>query len=110
MVGANLPDVDGIIYFYGSNVDALAFRRGWTHGILAMAVLPVVLAAIMLAFDRFVRRRIRTKKHPAREPARWRPLLILSAITVLSHPLLSRPRAMAHPEALATSEAKGIAE
>ena len=88
MVGANLPDVDGIIYFYGDNVDALAFRRGWTHGILAMAVLPVVLAAIMLAFDRFVRRKLRTRRHPTREPARWKPLLILAAITVLSHPLL----------------------
>ncbi len=84
LVGANLPDVDSLVYFWGDGVDALAFRRGWTHGILAMAVLPVVLAGIMLAFDRFVRRRLR----PSRAPAQWRPLLILSAVTVLSHPLL----------------------
>ncbi len=84
MIGANLPDVDGIVYLVGDNVDALAFRRGWTHGILAMAVLPFVLAGAMLAFDRFVRRRIR----PAKDPAAWKPLLILSSITVLSHPLL----------------------
>ena len=49
-----------------------------------MAVLPVVLAGVMLAFDRFVRRRLR----PEKPPALWKPLLILSAITVLSHPLL----------------------
>jgi inner membrane protein len=85
MVGANLPDVDGLIYVFGNGgVDALAFRRGWTHGILAMAVLPFLLAGLMLAFDRFVRRRLR----PERPPALWKPLLILSAITVLSHPLL----------------------
>jgi inner membrane protein len=85
LVGANLPDVDGLIYVFGDGgVDALAFRRGWTHGILAMAVLPFVLAGVMLAFDRFVRRRLR----PRKPPAHWKPLLILSAITVLSHPLL----------------------
>jgi len=84
LVGANLPDVDGLVYFFGDNVDALAFRRGWTHGILAMAVLPFVLAGAMLAFDRFVRRRLR----PQKAPALWRPLLLLSALTVLSHPLL----------------------
>ena len=84
LIAANLPDVDGVIYFYGNTADALAFRRGWTHGILAMAVLPFVLAGAMLAFDRFVRRRIR----PEKPPALWRPLLLLSAIGVLSHPLL----------------------
>jgi hypothetical protein len=34
--------------------------------------------------------------------------IILGA--VLLHPWLSRPRALAHPETLATSEAKGVAE
>ena len=85
IIGANLPDVDGLLYVFGEGgVDSLAFRRGWTHGILAMAVWPFVLAGIMLAFDRFVRRGLR----PGKPPALWKPLLILSAITVLSHPLL----------------------
>ena len=85
MVGANLPDVDGFIYVFGNGgVDALAFRRGWTHGILAMAVWPFVLTGLMLAFDRFVRRRLR----PDEPPALFEPLLILSALTVVSHPLL----------------------
>ncbi len=89
MVGANLPDVDGLVYVFGEGgVDALAFRRGWTHGILAMAVLPVVLAGIMLAFDRLVRRRKRSRPGAERTPARWRTLLLLSALGVLSHPLL----------------------
>ncbi len=84
MIGANLPDVDAFVYVFGDGVDALAFRRGWTHGILAMAVLPVVLAGAMLAFDRLVRRGLR----PGRPAARWGPLLLLSALGVLSHPLL----------------------
>ena len=84
MIGANLPDVDAFVYVFGDGVDGLAFRRGWTHGILAVAVLPVVLAGAMLAFDRLVRRRLR----PERPAARWGPLLVLSALGVLSHPLL----------------------
>lgn len=84
MIGANLPDVDAFAYVFASDLDALSFRRGWTHGILAMAVLPAVLAGAMLAFDRLVRRRLR----PERPAARWGPLLALSALGVLSHPLL----------------------
>ncbi len=89
LIAANLPDVDGLVYVFGDDgVDALAFRRGWTHGILAMAVLPLVLAGVMLAFDRFVRRGLFGRPGRERAPARWRPLLLLSAVGVLSHPLL----------------------
>ena len=84
MVGANLPDVDALAYVFGDGVDALAFRRGWTHGILAMAVLPVVLTGSMLAFDRLVRLR----RRPDAEPARWRSLMLLAALGILSHPVL----------------------
>jgi inner membrane protein len=83
-IGANLPDVDALAYFVGDDASALAFRRGWTHGILAMAVLPAALAGAMLAWDRLVRRR----RRPEAEPARFRPLLALAALSVFSHPLL----------------------
>ena len=33
-----------------------------------------------------------------------------STVSVLLQPLLSRPRVLSHPENLATSEAKGVAE
>ena len=84
LVGANLPDVDAWTYAFSDGPTALAFRRGWTHGVLAMAVLPVVLAGAMLAWDRLVRRR----RRPEAPPARWGPLLLLSFVSVLSHPLL----------------------
>lgn len=81
VIGANLPDVDGFIYLFGSPTDALAFRRGWTHGIVAMAVWPLMLAAAMLAWDRIARR-------PGASPAVPRTLLIVAAAAVWSHPLL----------------------
>jgi inner membrane protein len=84
LIGANIPDVDGILYWLNRPVEALGFRRGWTHGILAMAVWPFVLTAIMLAWDRWARRR----GHPERAPALPRALLLLSLVSVLTHPLL----------------------
>jgi len=83
LIGANLPDLDVLSYAWGP-VTALGFRRGWTHGILAMAVLPFVLAGLVLAWDRAVRRR----RHPAAEPARFGGLLLLAVLGVWSHPLL----------------------
>lgn len=77
MIAANLPDVDGLSMAWGRTA-ALEFRRGWTHGILAMAVWPFVLAGALVAFDRLVSRR----------GARFWPLAGLAAIGVLSHPLL----------------------
>jgi inner membrane protein len=84
LIGANLPDLDGLTYVFGTPVEALAFRRGWTHGVLAMAVLPAALAAAMSGWDRFVRRR----RQPQAEPARFRALWALAFLSVLSHPLL----------------------
>jgi inner membrane protein len=84
LVGANLPDVDAWTYAFSDGPTALAFRRGWTHGVLAMAVLPVALAGAMVAWDRMVRRR----RRPDAPPARWGPLLLLAFVSVLSHPLL----------------------
>jgi len=84
LIGANIPDVDGILYWLNRPVDALAFRRGWTHGVLAMAVWPFVVTGLMLAWDRWVRRR----GHPERAPAVPGALLLLSLVSVLTHPLL----------------------
>jgi inner membrane protein len=83
LVGANLPDVDAAAYHWG-RVAGLGFRRGWTHGVLAMAVWPFILAGAMLAWDRWVRRRRKPGAVPA--DARW--LVGLAAIAVMSHPLL----------------------
>jgi inner membrane protein len=80
VIGANLPDVDVLAYFWGADT-ALGFRRGWTHGVLALALWPFILTGIMMAWDRFFRRQ-------GSEPARPAALLLLSTIAVLTHPFL----------------------
>jgi inner membrane protein len=86
VIGANLPDVDVLVYvFAGGGTHALAFRRGWTHGVLAMIVLPVLLAGIMTWVGHmFDARRGRARAGP---PISASQLLLLSAISIWTHPL-----------------------
>ena len=51
---ANAPDVDAVTMFITRDL-SLGFRPGWTHGVLAMAVLPLVLTAALLLLDRWWR-------------------------------------------------------
>ena len=64
-MGVNAPDVDVFVSF-GPEFEQLAFRRGWTHGVLALALWPFVLTGILLAWDRFVRLRRKPDAAPAR--------------------------------------------
>lgn len=84
LVGANLPDVDAVTYVFADAPTSFEFRRGWTHGALAMAVLPLALAGAMTAWDRLMRRR----RHPEKAAASFPALLFLGFVSVLSHPLL----------------------
>src|SRR4051812_24298966 len=79
MLGANLPDIDVMGLFFGEN---LAWRRGWTHGPLALAVLPAVLASALVGFDRWQSRR--GKRPENRRPVAFTPLLLLSYIGALT--------------------------
>lgn len=80
VIGANLPDVDILGLLVGQN---LGFRRGITHGILALAIWPFVLTGLLLAWDRYRRR------HDAqRPPPLAGQLLLVSAVALISHPLL----------------------
>jgi inner membrane protein len=82
MIGANFPDIDVVAVPLGMSFE---WRRGVTHGVLALVVLPVLLTALMLAWDRLVRRR---RRGAAWTPADPRALLLLSALSILSHPVL----------------------
>jgi len=81
MIGANFPDIDVIAVPLGMGIE---WRRGTTHGFLALAVLPFVLAGIMLLWDR----RVRLRRNPGATPADARQLLLLSAIAIATHPTL----------------------
>jgi inner membrane protein len=77
MIASNLPDIDVLVFATGT--PAVAFRRGWTHGILADALLPPLLAGVML----FVASRRRaTSRAPSMRPMQ---VLLLSYIGVILH-------------------------
>ena len=83
MIGANFPDIDIFSAALGPG-STIEYRRGITHGLLALAVLPFVLAALMLLWNRVtVSRRVDSdgKVVP-------RQILLLSAISIWTHPTL----------------------
>ena len=77
MIAANLPDVDVIAVPLGHS---LGFRRGITHGVPALVVLPVLLTLVMLGWYRW-----RGRGGESPKPGF---LLLLSAAGVATHPFL----------------------
>ena len=77
VIAANIPDIDALATILGT--ESLAFRRGVTHGPMAMLLLPPLLVALVLAWNRW---------RPADETVRPRQLLLLAYLGTLSHPAL----------------------
>lgn len=79
ILAANLPDIDSFIApLFGAA--PITEHRGFSHGIGGLLLLPLVVSAIILAWDRW---------RPFNgQPVRPRALLLLAAIGTLSHPLL----------------------
>lgn len=84
ILAANLPDIDATCLIYG--MEHLAMRRGLTHGPLAMLILPLLLWAAMLAFDRW--QTARGKRPEKRLPIQKGWLLFFAYLGCLSHPVL----------------------
>lgn len=82
LIGANLPDIDALATLWGSDA-ALYFRRGWSHGVLALWLLPLLLAAGVWLWHRW--RGQRNKDAP---PLQMGAIVALSFLAVWSHPLL----------------------
>jgi inner membrane protein len=82
VIGANLPDVDVLSYFAGGDF-ALGFRRGWTHGVLALVVLPALLALVFLLWER-----LRRDRGGANRPLAVGWLFGLCYLATLTHPVL----------------------
>jgi inner membrane protein len=78
MLAANLPDVDAITVFTGG---ATGFRRGITHGLPALVLLPLLLAGLVLLWDRW-----RTAEGRPRARAGW--IVALAWLGALTHPVL----------------------
>lgn len=80
VLGAVAPDIDALMLF-GSDFASMAHRRGITHGIAAVAVLPLAIVALLLGWDAALRRR----RQPHLAPARALPLYGLAAAAVALH-------------------------
>ena len=83
IVAANLADLDALGLLFGEN---LAWRRGWTHGPVAMLVLPPLLVAGMVLLDRWQARR--GTRPAGRLPIHIGWLTALAYLGFASHPLL----------------------
>jgi inner membrane protein len=79
MIAANLPDIDVLVFL--TDTPSVEFRRGWTHGIAAQLVLPVVLTGLLVAWDRLRGRR----DNGAGAPLHVGWLLALCYLGILSH-------------------------
>ncbi|MDA1095590.1 MAG: metal-dependent hydrolase [Acidobacteria bacterium] len=77
MIAANLPDLDVLVF--ATDMPSVAFRRGWTHGVLAQLLLPLLLALVMMAVGRWRRG---DRGAPG---ADGRALVLLAYVGVLSH-------------------------
>ena len=82
LLAANAPDIDALTMLISRDV-SLGARRGWTHGILAMVLLPILLAGLVWLVSRLL-----TSRQPTRDPVRFGPILALATLGVLTHPLL----------------------
>lgn len=78
IVGANLPDIDAIATFGGSDF-SLWFRRGWSHGVPALVLLPALLTGLLIWLAR------RSQRN---EPIRPGVLLALAYFATWTHPTL----------------------
>lgn len=79
VIGANLPDVDLAWSSFRNPLTYFQGHRGFTHSLAGLLVLTLLLWAVLLAIDRMVAGRVQG------EGARPGPLLIASALGVLSH-------------------------
>lgn len=85
IIGANVPDIDAACFFWLDGTEHLGFRRGITHGPIAMALLPLLLAGALWGYDRWQTQR--GKRPEGRLPVSFKWLFLLSLIGCLSHPL-----------------------
>ncbi len=82
ILAANAPDIDAVTMFVSRDL-SLGFRRGWTHGVLSLMILPLLLAGLVLLADRAI---AHARQRPAR--ARAGPLIALGYLGILTHPAL----------------------
>ena len=81
ILGANFPDLD--IVFGFNKLAYLEHHRGFTHAIAVIPLLSLLLAGLVYAGSRWWQWR-----HPTHQVAKFWPLVVLSLISMCTHPLL----------------------
>jgi inner membrane protein len=76
MIAANIPDLDVLVF--ATDTPGIEFRRGWTHGVVGQALLPIAVTLAVVLWARL-------KPRPTREPLRPGWLLGLSYLALYSH-------------------------
>ena len=84
ILAANAPDIDIYSVWTESSFGSIAFRRGWTHGPIFLTLLPLIITALVLLWDRGLRRR----RHPSAPPVHLGWTFVLALVGTLSHPAL----------------------
>ncbi|MES2290481.1 MAG: metal-dependent hydrolase [Pseudomonadota bacterium] len=79
IIGANLPDIDGLCVVFGLNT--LTARRGLTHGPVAMMLLPLLLTGALLLWARW-------RPNADRPPIHGGWLLALAYTGMFTHPAM----------------------
>ena len=69
LLAANAPDIDALTMLISRDL-SLGARRGWTHGILAMVLLPILLAGLVWLVSRLAARGESPAWHRDRRGAR----------------------------------------
>jgi len=85
VLAANAPDIDIVFQAFGS-YSSLALRRGVTHGIPSLLLLPFLVTGAVLWWDRRRRRGSTGSEADGATPSFW-GLLGLAFIGVWSHPV-----------------------
>jgi len=82
MIAANIPDLDVLVF--ATDTPGIEFRRGWTHGVVGQALLPIAVTLAMMAWARWrgTEARPRRASEPPLRPG-W--LLVLSYLALYSH-------------------------
>jgi inner membrane protein len=81
VIASNLPDVDVLVF--ATDTPSVSFRRGWTHGVGAQLLLPIVFTGVLWLVGR---RRARDGDRSPPLRAGW--LLAISYLGVYSHVFL----------------------
>jgi inner membrane protein len=89
LIGANLPDIDGVASLFGGKTAYLVHHRGITHALVGIAVQAILLAAAIRFGERwFERRRARARGEEPPPTPPWRAFLLPALVGLLSHPAL----------------------